>query len=173
VQAGGLLVCGFFSGIVDEHDHIRAPELHRLAGVHVDEFWPIPDGEEVAVTFAGGEQAVARDWSEWLELDGGEPIAHYASGVLAGRPAVVRNSIERGVAYYCSAGLDADGLRTLARAAWEDAGVRPLADAPAGVEICRRGPFLFLLNHTDEPVEVTLGPTRLEPLGVAIVREPG
>jgi beta-galactosidase len=182
VGAGGTFVGGFFSGIVDEHDHIRAvsgvPELHRLAGVRVDEFWPVPPGEEVAVTFAAGERAVAGGWSEWLELDAAEPIAHYASGALDGRPAVVRNAVDRGVAYYSSAGLDAAGLSLVVRAACEDAQVRPIAEAPPGVEVCRRsserGSFLFLLNHTDEPVSVELPAgerTRLEPLGVAIVRE--
>jgi beta-galactosidase len=183
VRAGGTFAGGFFSGIVDEHDHIRAvsgvPELHRLAGVRVDEFWPIPPGDEAAVTFATGERAVARVWSEWLELDGAEPIAHYASGALDGRPAVVRNAVDGGVAYYSSAGLDAAGLSVVVRAACEDAQVRPILEVPPGVEACRRsserGSFLFLLNHTDGAVEVELPSgerIRLDPLGVAVVNEP-
>ena len=149
----------------------------------MDEFWPIPPGEEVAVEHSSGVSSVARDWSEWLEPDGGEPVAFYRSGVLAGLPAVIRNSVGAGVAYYCSAGLDATGLASIVRAACEDAAVAPVADVPAGVEACRRSSasasYLFLLNHTEHEVDVELpgtaelvvGKIPLEPLGVAVVRE--
>ena len=127
VRAGGVFVCGYFSGIVDENDHVRSPEqtaaLRRLLGVRVDEFWPIPPGEEVGVELSSGGSAIARDWSEWLELDGGDAIASYTSGVLAGRPAVIRNAVDAGVAYYCSAGLDAAGLASIVAAACADANV--------------------------------------------------
>ena len=87
--------------------------LRRLLGVRVDEFWPIPPGEEVSVELSGGAGTVARDWSEWLEPDGGEPVASYTSGVLAGHPAVIRNEVGTGVTYYCSAGLDEAGLASI------------------------------------------------------------
>ena len=127
---------------------------------------------------------LAREWSEWLELDGGDAIASYTSGVLAGRPAVIRNAADEGAAYYCSAGLDAAGLASIVAAACAEANVSAVADVPAGVEACRRssesGSYLFLLNHTEHEVEVELPPTAdlmlganpLAPLGVAIVREP-
>lgn len=38
----------------------------------------------------------ARGWSEWLEPEGGEPVASYTSGVLAGRPAAIRHTEEDG-----------------------------------------------------------------------------
>ena len=100
VRAGGVFVCGYFSGVVDENDHVRSPEqtaaLRRLLGVRVDEFWPIPPGEEIGVELSSGGSAIAREWSEWLELDGGDTIASYTSGVLAGRPAVIRNAVGDG-----------------------------------------------------------------------------
>ena len=187
VRNGGIFVCGFFSGVVDENDHVRSPQqtaaLRQLLGVRVDEFWPIPPGEEIAVEHSSGASSIARDWSEWLVPDGGEPVAFYRSGVLDGLPAVIRNSVGAGVAYYCSAGLDAAGIATVVRAAREDAAVTPVADVPAGVEACRRSSasasYLFLLNHTEREVdvelpdgaEVVLGEVPLEPLGVAVVRE--
>ena len=129
------------------------------------------------------QAAIARDWSEWLEPDGGESVATYTSGVLAGRPAAIRHTVGDGVAYYCSAGLDAAGLGAIVASACEDAAVSPVADVPAGVEACRRtsegASYLFLLNHTEHEAEVELPPTAelvlgenpLPPLGVAIVRE--
>ena len=188
VRAGGVFVCGFFSGIVDENDHVRTPTqsaaLRKLLGVRVDECWPIPPGEEVGVELASGESTVAREWSEWLEPDGGLAVATYTSRVLAGLPAVIRNTIDTGITYYCSAGLDPAGLASIVRAACADAAVSPVADMPAGVEACRRfsetGSYLFLLNHTEHEAEVEVLPTAelvlgelpLPPLGVAVVREP-
>ena len=187
VRDGGVFVCGYFSGVVDENDHVRSPQqtaaLRRLLGVRVDEFWPIPPGEKVSVELSSGVAAIARDWSEWLEPDGGESVATYTSGVLAGRPAAIRHTVGDGVAYYCSAGLDAAGLGAIVASACEDAAVGPVADVPAGVEACRRtsegASYLFLLNHTEHEAEVELPPTAelvlgenpLPPLGVAIVRE--
>ena len=182
-------MCGFFSGVVDENDHVRTPQqsaaLRRLLGVRVDEYWPIPPGEEVTVELASGESVIARDWSEWLEPDGGEAVASYTSGVLAGRPAVIRNTVDAGVAYYCSAGLDAAGLAAIVATACQDAAVGPVAEVPAGVEAgpsrsSDSGSFLFLLNHTEHEAAVELPPTAelvlgenpLPPLGVAIVKEP-
>ena len=190
VAGGGILLSGFFSGVVDENDHVRAWAGHRfhgLIGARVDEYWPVAPGAEVAVSFGSGAGVHAHTWSEWLELESAEPVANYASGVLEGRPAVVRNRVGDGIAYYVSAGLDDDGLELVARTAWEDAGVAPVAEAPPGVEVCRRGAYLFVLNHTDEPVDVGLPfpraaellrgeeietPVRLSALGVAVLREP-
>ena len=187
VEGGGVLVCGYFSGLVDENDHVRSPSqnapLRRILGARVDEFWPIPAGQEIEVELASGERVQARDWSEWLVLESGEPVASYRSGALAGLPAVIRNASGSGVSYYCSAGLDPTGLAALVRGACEDADVRPVADAPRGVEVRRRssenGTYLFLLNHTDEEhepalpdgAELVVGELPLPPLGVAVVRE--
>lgn len=164
----GHLVCGFFSGIVDEHDHIHHP-LDDLLGVVVDEVWPIPDGE-VAETSAGP----ASVWSEWLSPTTASTVATYDSGPLAGRPAITRNDR----AWYVSCHLDIGPVLDQVIAA---AGVRPAAEVPAGVEAVRRGDHLFLLNHTDDDVSIDLPgtdlltgattPLTLAPLGAAVLRE--
>jgi beta-galactosidase len=188
VHGGGHLVCGFFTGIVDENDHIHlggypAP-LRDLLGVVVDEFWPIADGSTVPVSFDDGSQATAATWSEWLEPSAATVVARYASGPLSGRPAVTRN----GRAWYVSCDLGGDIGKVLDDAL-DQAGVRPFLAAPAGVEVTRRvGPdatFLWLLNHTDGYVTVPVpagtdlltgddihDEVRLGPLGVAVVAFP-
>src|SRR5690606_14813390 len=51
VAAGGTLVVGPYSGIVDEHDHVRLGgypgALRDLLGVRVTEFFPLDAGEQV------------------------------------------------------------------------------------------------------------------------------
>jgi beta-galactosidase len=193
-EAGGVLAVGLFSLVVDENDHARGgvalEPVRRLLGVRVDEAWPLQHGATETVHFDESEVSRVRDWAEWLELEGAAAIAHYASGPLKGLPAVVRNVLGEGVVYYCSACLDPDGFAGLARRLTREAGVAPLLDASAGVEVTRRsadgGSYLFLLNHTDGEKVVDLGGIQglellgssevsdritLGPLGVAVLRE--
>ncbi|AUG75154.1 beta-galactosidase [Kitasatospora sp. MMS16-BH015] len=190
--AGGHLVCGPFSGVVDEHDHIHlggypAP-LREALGVVVDEWWPLPEGAEAEVVLEGGARVTATRWTEWLETEGAETVGRYGSGPLAGRPAVTRH----GTAWYLSCDLGPQTGAVL-DPILDRAGVTPVLAAPEGVEATlRRTPdgaeHLFLLNHTDEPVELALPEgwqraadlldpartpdpaLRLDPLGVAVLR---
>jgi beta-galactosidase len=194
VHAGGVLAVGLFSLVVDENEHARCgaalEPVRRLLGVRVDEAWPLRHDAEETVHFDEGEGSRVRDWTEWLALEGAAAIAHYASGVLEGLPAVVRNVLGDGVVYYCSARLDPDGFARLARRLTREASVAPLLDASAGVEVTRRSAddrsYLFLLNHTDAERVVDLGGIQgfellgcsevsdritLDPLGVAVLRE--
>jgi beta-galactosidase len=193
VANGGILAIGCFSGVVDERDHVRAGDdtkpLRELLGARVDEFWPLPADVRSDVRFDSGEPGTARDWSEWLELEGGDVVAEYASGPLAGQPAVVRNRIGEGSVYYASARLDPPAVRQFVERLAAEASVEPTFSSPDGVEVTRRdapeAAYVFLLNHTDDPVVValpesgavelltqeTLGDAvGLGPLGVAVVR---
>ncbi|MGW3427114.1 beta-galactosidase [Streptomyces melanosporofaciens] len=191
VRGGGHLVCGPFSGVVDGHDHIHdggAPgPLREVLGLSVDEFWPVPDGE--TVTLASGAEATL--WTEWIVTEGAETADAYTSGPLAGRPAVTRHPYGSGTAWYVSCHLGEDIGDILDRALTA-AGVRPVLDAPEGVEVTvragARDTYLFLLNHGDRPARTPLtgayaaggtdlltgeavhGHITLEPLGAAVIR---
>ncbi|BAU88388.1 beta-galactosidase [Streptomyces laurentii] len=191
VRGGGHLVCGPFSGVVDIHDHIHdggAPgPLREVLGLSVDEFWPVPDGESTAL--ASGAEATL--WTEWIVPEGAETVDTYASGSLAGLPAVTRHAYGAGTAWYVSGHL-AEGIGDVLDRALGAAGVRPVLDVPEGVEVTVRtgaqGTYLFLLNHGDQPARTPLtgayaaGGTdlltgravhdkvTLEPLGAAVVR---
>ncbi|MGW7416217.1 beta-galactosidase [Streptomyces sp. NPDC054863] len=183
VHGGGHLVCGPFTGVVDEHDHLHdggAPgPLRQVLGVVVDEFWPVPDGESVRV----GTDSEATLWSEWLVPEGADTLASYTSGELAERPAVTRNTYGRGSARYVGCHLGA-GIASVLDGALTEAEVLPVLDGPppAGVEAVQRGPYLFLLNHTRQETETPAlpgtdlltgeqvrGRIRLGPLGAAVV----
>ncbi|MFG2223947.1 beta-galactosidase [Streptomyces sp. NPDC048644] len=168
VRDGGRLLVSFFSGIVDAHDRVHpggAPApLREVLGLRVEEFWPPAAGVSVAV---GGTYTGRADlWSEAIDLEGADAVAHFTDGDLAGRPAVTRHNYGRGTAWYVGTRLEA-GLR---RALWDDvreaAGVTPvLPGLPDGVQATVRegagGRFLFLLNHGGAPADVALpGPMR-------------
>ncbi|MFG2916888.1 beta-galactosidase [Kitasatospora sp. NPDC048298] len=218
VRGGGRLVCGPFSGITDRHDHIHPGghpgPLRELLGIVVDEHWPIPDGATTTLTPAGTEPPAeprtelraelrteprtdlrtelrAERWSEWIETETAETLARYDSGALAGLPAVTRNRLGAGSAWYLSCHLGAD-LGAVLDPVLAEAGVgAELPGLPEGVEATRRHAadgtdYLFLLNHgpvecrvpLDAPGTDLLTGTEaatavtLAPLGAAVVRLP-
>ncbi|GAA2302524.1 beta-galactosidase [Streptomyces kunmingensis] len=154
VRGGGTLVCGFFTGVADTDDRVRAggmdARLRELFGIRtVHEWWPLEERETVDCgTFEGTL------WSEELSAEpGAEVVAAYRGGDLDGLPAVLR----RGHAWYLSTLPEPPALRSLLADAAAGAGVRPpLSGLPAGVEAVRRGDLLFLLHHGRGEVTVTL-----------------
>ncbi|MDJ1134293.1 beta-galactosidase [Streptomyces iconiensis] len=176
-RGGGHLVCGPFSSVVDEHDHVHpggAPgPLREVLGVAVDEWWPVADGESWEVGLSGGAasafasasgaasaSASATLWSEWLCLEGADVVAAYGSGPLRGVPAVTRRARGAGAAWYVGCHLG-ERIGDVLELALEGAGVRPVvAGVPDSVEVVVRGSdessYLFVLNHGDEEVCVPL-----------------
>ncbi|GGS31829.1 beta-galactosidase [Streptomyces griseoviridis] len=187
--AGTSVLLTFFSGIVDEHDHVRPggyPGAFReLLGVRSEEFWPFLEGEAYPLD----DGSTADLWGEKTRLEGAEAVRVWAGGPLAGRPAVTRRTVGRGAAWYVAARPDERGVDRLVRALLDEAGVTPeVPGLPAGVEAVRRHRadgtrYLFLLNHTAEDVEVpahgrellhdraVTGAVGLPAHGSAVVRE--
>jgi hypothetical protein len=67
-------------------------------------------------------------------------------------------------------------VRALVARAAGRAGVRPvLPGTPPGLEAVRRGGTLFLLNHTDDPLEVGVGrrPVLVGPRAAVVVPADG
>ena len=185
VRDGGVFVCGYFSGVVDENDHVRSPQqtaaLRRLLGVRVDEFWPIPPGEKVSVELRPvwpRSRETGRSGSSSTAANRSRPIRQACSP--AGLP---RSDTPWATASPTTArpASTPPGSAAIVASACEDAPSARSRRMPAGVEACRRtsegASYLFLLNHTEHEAEVELPPTAelvlgenpLPPLGVAIV----
>jgi beta-galactosidase len=156
--AGGTVLIGPYSGIVDERDQVRLsgyPGAFRdLLGVRVDEFFPLLPDETVALD----NGATGQTWSERARAEGVTVIASYAAGPLAGAPALTR----KGTAWYLGTRLADGDLRQLLASVLEEAGVTaPVPDPPAGHEVVRRAGFLFLINHAPQPADVPVAGTDL------------
>ncbi|MDZ5447352.1 beta-galactosidase [Micromonospora sp. 4G57] len=167
VEAGGTALVTYFSGIVDEHDHIRLggyPGAFReLLGLRTEEFFPLREGEQVTLD----DGATADVWTEWLHPEGAEVLASYTDGPLPGVAALTRHTVGAGAAWYVGTRLDeADTDRLVARLLTES-GARPPVAAPPGVEVVRRRDadrsWLFVINHTD--ADARLAVTGAELLG--------
>ncbi|WP_333741793.1 beta-galactosidase [Streptomyces sp. IBSBF 2806] len=162
VERGGHLVTTYFSGVVDENDHVwlggYPGALRDLLGIRIEEFGPLLAGESVELD----DSTRGSLWTDRITLADGdtEVLAHYRSGVHSGRPAVTRRSTGAGSASYVSTRLGVDGLRSLLPRLLEPAGVSSElpSQARGSVELTvRRGPqgrFLFLVNRTDDTVQV-------------------
>jgi beta-galactosidase len=186
-QAGATVVATYFSGVVDESDHIRLGgypgALRDLLGIRIEEFAPLPAAATVGLDRFGP----GRSWSEHGETAGATALACYSSGPVAGCPAVTRHEVGAGHAWYVGTALSGDGLDDLLDLLLAGADVEPaVRGLPRGVEAVRRRAadgtgYLFLLNHTDDerPVAVTgedlltgAALAALAPGGVAVLREP-
>ncbi|WP_207934455.1 beta-galactosidase [Actinomadura sp. KC06] len=178
VRGGGHLLVSFFSGVVDERDRVHpggAPgPLADVLGLRVAEFWPLAKGEHVDLNetepgwFDGGA-ARGSLWSEEVRLDAASPLATFASGAVAGRPAAARNRFGTGTAYYLATRPAPAAMGTMLSRICREAGAAPdLPDVPEGVETVTRHTedgtrFAFVLNHNDRPVAVPLPPGGVDP----------
>jgi beta-galactosidase len=144
--------------------------LRDLLGVTVAEHLPLAGA--AVVRMDGADHAV-EVWSERLVPDPEtEVLARYAGGDLDGAPAITRH----GSVFYASAPLPPLAARALVARAAGQAGARPvLPGAPPGLEAVRRGGSLFLLNHTDDPLEARVGrrPLRVGPRDAVVVPADG
>jgi beta-galactosidase len=135
-----------------------------------------------------GADAAGTVWSERMCSQGAEAVATYASGPLAGLPAVTRHAFGQGVAWYVSTRLDGASRDRLLRRVLAEAGAEPVVPGlPAGVEAVRRRgdgrSWLFLLNHTESAAVVpargvelladrpVAGEIEVGPGEVAVIRE--
>jgi beta-galactosidase len=191
VDGGGTVLVTYWSGIVDEHDHVRLggyPGAFRdLLGVRTEEFAPLREGDTVRLSGGVLDSTTADVWTEHLHAEGAEVESRYDDGPLAGVPALTRRRVGQGTAWYLATRTDPTGTAALVRRLCADAGVA-LHEHP-GVEVVRRhgeaATYLFVINHTDGAVEIPArgidlvsgmdcGETvKIGAGGVAVVREGG
>ena len=190
VERGGHLVTTYFSGIVDDNDHIvlggYPGALRDLLGLRVDEFGPLAEDETVLLD--NGHTGTV--WTDRIDqIDTGvEILARYASGGYTGRPAITRRVVGRGSAVYVSTRLGPDGIHPVLDAVLAVAEVHselPMALRGRVEHAVRDGDdaeFCFLINLTDEPVPISdiegvrvavVGDAAtIAPRGVAVIQRP-
>ncbi|BEL08152.1 beta-galactosidase [Actinoplanes sichuanensis] len=176
VAGGGHLVTTYFSGIVDENDHIwlggYPGALRELLGIRIEEFGPLLDHESVELD----NGTTGTIWTDRIDVTGDdvEVLARYKTGEQAERAAVTRRTVGAGSAAYVSTRLGPDGLGALLPGLLGPAGVSSELPAELGgrVELTVRGDHRFLINRTDEPVDLGALPGAgiLPARGVTVIR---
>jgi beta-galactosidase len=157
-REGAHVVVTYFSGLVDEHDHVRLggyPGAFReLLGVRSEEFYPLGPDESARLD----DGSAVSVWTELLHLEGADAVASYADGPTAGVPAITRHAVGHGAAWYVATRLETTALARFVQRVVEEAGVEAVLDAPSGVDTVRREgdgrSFLFVFNHTGQAVTI-------------------
>ena len=166
-EAGATVLISYFSGIVDEMDHVRLggyPGAFReLLGLRSEEFHPLFPGTSVTLSdgtvFEPG--TLGSVWSEHVHAagDSTEVLATFTDYPLGDVPALTRRSVGSGSAWYLATLPDADGIDALTARLVDEAGVTAVTEASTGVELVRRRAtdgrsFLFAINHSRADVTV-------------------
>ncbi|WP_042417903.1 beta-galactosidase [Streptacidiphilus anmyonensis] len=163
VEGGGHLVATYFSGIVDENDHVHLGgypgALRSLLGIRVEEFAPLP--EDASVRLDNG--CTGTLWTEAVTVT--DPsvliLAGYSDGPQAGRAAITHRRVGPGTAAYVSTRLGAaqlpEVLAPLLAAAGLDSELP--AQARGRVDLAVReddgAEYWFLTNRTAEPIDLS------------------
>ena len=170
VRAGGLLVGTARTGVRDEFNKAlsqAAPgPLAQLFGATVEETGGLR-APMLAFVPNGGEAIPAQPGYEILKPVRARAIARWAMRDATpvrqphpahGQPAAILRTVGRGQAILLGAWINADNAGGFVAWLARLAGWRPMVAAATGVEVSRlktkRGPLLFLLNHTPEPQHV-------------------
>ena len=187
VEAGGTLLVGAFSDVVDENDAFRPggylTQLGSTLGIWVEDFGALQfegagPGES---TVSYGDGFTGSLLAEEIHLLSAAAIATFSGGRRDGDPAVTRNAVGPGSAWYVATIPDHAGLLALASAVLAEAGVAaPYPGLDPMLEVAVRGSLTTFINHGPETAElpaglvdfVTGGPARqsLEPFEFALVR---
>lgn len=166
VQNGGTLVGTCNSGLADEH--CIAPitgyphDLTDLFGMEVQEFDPLPPGEENHLAFKGNFPAShlhpARLWCDIIESKGCQTLACYNKDFYSGRPAMTINVFGMGKAIYIGTVSHQPFYYDLTSWLCQMCSLFPLLKVPDTVEVSMRQKddtrIYFLLNHQNSPVRL-------------------
>ncbi len=198
VEAGGVLLAGPFSDVVDADDRFRRggflTQLGPVLGVGLDDFGALAAHPGGPVMPEPARDAIGVDWqgaafrgsllAEDLRAEGAEVLARFTDGIPIGRPALTRNPHGAGEAWYVGTQPDRLGIARIVDALLARAGVEPvLPGLPDGVEAARRGDVVVVINHSSAAVRITVDAQDLESgaavtgvdlatEGVAVLRAP-
>ncbi len=180
VENGGTLLISFFSGIVDENEHIRlggypAP-FRDMLGLVIEEYVPYSEMQSNTFCTTDGKHFSCSFWSDVIHLKSAQALGTFEHEYYAGLPAMTRNQFGKGTAYYISTVPEQSGVDWMIEEVCITASIKPIAsNIPAGVEIIQRmnenDSWLFLLNHSTEKVTVQLEAGGIDLLTGADVQE--
>jgi beta-galactosidase len=164
VKAGGTLLATYFTGHVDENDQARLDGylgmLQDVLGLSIDDFSALAATgarSSIAVTSERWGTLECSEWSEYLRLRGANVHARFSGMDLDGMPAITSNEHGSGTAWYIATMPERAAIARVVGDIASSAGVVPIVSGlPSGVEAVHRGAVLFLINQSDQNVEIPL-----------------
>jgi beta-galactosidase len=166
VEQGGTFVTTYLAGMVDQHDlcflgGFPGP-LREVLGIWVEENDAFCDGQTQTVIPAQGDPLglsgtyAVSHYADVLHSEGAQVLATFGHDYYRGGPALTRNRVGQGAAYYIASRNDERFLRDFYRGLEAELNLERVvaADLPTGVTAQLRGDgqreYVFLMNFTDE-----------------------
>jgi beta-galactosidase len=162
VRSGGTLVLAAQSAIKNPNCHLveeTAPGLFRdLAGVEIEEFTTLSKGESRDAVLPDSSQTISFNTVvERLRPTTAQTLATWQTEdpLLSAAPAITRNAVGQGAAYYFAGYSLAPAIQTLTTWLLPQLNLHSLIQAPPEIELLSKGPYLCLLNHSPQPQSIT------------------
>lgn len=148
--AGGALAVSYFSGISDKNDRINTGGyggklVNEICGVRVVEFAPQSSGLEIQLS--NGFQA--SEWIEYSNLVSATSLADFTGKFFSGSTAISKSKNYK--AWYLGTRLSDESCQSFFKEMLSDLAIG--TQGGAGVEIVKRGPYYFRIDHNEDTVE--------------------
>ncbi|NIM92268.1 MAG: cellulase family glycosylhydrolase [Anaerolineales bacterium] len=182
-EAGGTVMLGVRSGaktINNQFTDQPLPGLYRnLLGINVSDWHSIPPGISYYLSSSIPDlDGSATVWAESLKPLNSDPqsqdpdlqiLAQYTSGPFNSNAALTERKVGAGRAFYLGWYPNEQQAEALLAYVAAQAGVHSVVELPDGLIAYQRGPYLILLNFTEEPQiatvkgkSISVGPRDLE-----------
>ena len=156
VEAGGTLVTGMMSGIVDQSDNVHLGgypgPLRKMCGIWAEEIDALAPEQSNTLVFQDGSECKCKLLCDLIRLEGAEVVASYGEDFYKGSPAVTKNSFGKGTVYYVGTQPDKEGLGKVL----DMLGVEPLIRDKTELEVDKRvidgREYWFIINLTGKPL---------------------
>lgn len=165
VQRGGTLVLGAQTGTMTTDLHLLNQPgpgpLRSLAGVEVEDWTTLPEGEGCTAVFGDGGSVTLNTFVERLTLKGAKPLATWdgSDPLLDSTPAITLRKVGKGQVIYIAGYALYDGVIALLPRLMKLARIKPIAHATDKVEILDRRAgktrYIILINYADTAELVT------------------
>lgn len=155
VAGGGTLVVTYWTGIVNENDlcflgGFPGP-LRGLMGVWCEETDAYYPHQKNTAVFADGTNFECGFLADVLHPETADVLAIFRHDYYAGAPAVTRNIVGGGAAWYLASRFGVSDLTDFYRARISDAGIAPVIPGfGPGVQAASRDDFVFVLNFSED-----------------------
>ena len=164
VKGGGTYVATYISGWVNEENlaHMGGypGPMRETLGIWDEETDALDDKRQNSFTYQGTRYA-CKDVCALVHPENAQVLSSYEQDFYAGMPALTKNSLGKGNAYYIAARTDRDFLKALYANITREQRIEPLLEAvPDGILCTERigdnGRYLFIMNPQPESRTVTL-----------------
>ncbi|WP_208559461.1 beta-galactosidase [Marinilactibacillus kalidii] len=161
VEAGGTFVTTFMSGIVDQSDNVHLGgypgPLRKVLGIWAEEIDALAPGQTNVVhtkaDFFKHSSYTCRMLCDLVHPETAEVVAEYGSDFYKGMPAVTKNTVGKGEAWYVATVPEQHLLNELIGHILNEKTIEGFDHLPEGVEIACRvkedKQYYFVMNHTE------------------------